>query len=173
MDRVKFLAAFAGVLALTFCTTFLHYTQNMMENNYILLLTLTGLTFQYQWLRSGDRRALLIGSLALGANLLTRLTTGMDLLAVFLFLALASWCSGARGPELLSRIARYAKTALPAYAIFILLDRLYQYQRFGSFFNTYMSVFAREQKMLNPALPAAYPFETQFHVGFFGALFAP
>src|SRR5271168_1814010 len=161
----------AGALALIFCTTFLHYTQNMMENNYILLLTLTGLTFQYQWLRNDDSRALLIGSLALGANLLTRLTTGMDLLAVFLFLALASWLSGARGPELRSRIIRYMKTALPVYIVFILLDRLYQYYRFGSFFNTYMGVFAREQKMLNPALPAAYPFETPFHVGFFGALF--
>ena len=29
-----------GVLALLFCTTHLHYTQNMMENNYIMLLTL-------------------------------------------------------------------------------------------------------------------------------------
>jgi hypothetical protein len=163
----------AGVLALIFCTTFLHYTQNMMENNYILLLTLTGLTFQYQWLRNGDRSALVIGSLALGANLLTRLTTGVDLLAVFLFLALASWFSGVRGPELRSRFVRYAKIELPAYAIFILLDRLYQYHRFGSFFNTYMSVFAREQKLLNPALPAAYPFETPFHVGFLGALFTP
>ena len=92
------------MLALIFCTTFLHYTQNMMENNYILLLTLTGLTFQYQWLRSGDRRALWIGSLALGANLLTRLTTGMDLLAVLLFLALVSRFCGARGPELRSRL---------------------------------------------------------------------
>ncbi len=163
----------AGVLALIFCTTFLHYTQNMMENNYILLLTLTGLAFQYEWLRSGDRRALLIGSLALGANLLTRLTTGLDLLAVFLFLVLVSWFSGVREPELRSRFARYLKTALPVYAIFILLDRLYQYWRFGSFFTTYMGVFAREQKMLNPALPTAYPFETPFHVGFFGALFAP
>jgi hypothetical protein len=27
--------------------------------------------------------------------------------------------------------------------------------------------------MLNPDLPAAYPFETPFHVGFFGALFKP
>jgi hypothetical protein len=163
----------AGVLALIFCTTFLHYTQNMMENNYILLLTLTGLTFQYQWLRNGDGRALLIGSLALGANLLTRLTTGMDLMAVFLFLALASWFSGARGPELWSRFIRYMKTALPVYAIFMLLDRLYQFYRFGSFFNTYMGVFAREQRMLNPTLPAAFPFETPFHVGFFGALFTP
>jgi hypothetical protein len=35
--------AVAGVLALLFCTTHLHYTQNMMENNYIQLLTFTGL----------------------------------------------------------------------------------------------------------------------------------
>jgi hypothetical protein len=163
----------AGVLALIFCTTFLHYTQNMMENNYILLLTLTGLTFQYEWLLGGDRRALLFGSLAIGANLLTRLTTGLDLLAVFLFLGLVSWFSGARGPELRSRFVRYAKTALPVYAVFVLLDRLYQYHRFGSLFTTYMGVFAREQKMLNPALPSAYPFETPFHAGFFGALFTP
>ncbi len=163
----------SGVLALIFCTTFLQYVQNMMENNYILLLTLAGLTFQYQWFLSRDRRALLIGSLALGANLLTRLTTGMDLLAVFLFLLLTSWFTGVRGPELRSRFARYTTTALPVYATFILLDRLYQYRRFGSFFNTYMGVFAREQKMLNPALPAAYPFETPFHVGFLGALFEP
>jgi len=33
-----------GVLALMFCTTHLHYTQNMMENNYIMLLTLVGHT---------------------------------------------------------------------------------------------------------------------------------
>jgi len=163
----------SGVLALIFCTTFLQYVQNMMENNYILLLTLAGLTFQYEWLLKRDRRALLIGSLALGANLLTRLTTGMDILAVFLFLALTSWFSGARGGELRSRFARYVTTALPVYAIFLLLDRLYQYWRFGSFLNTYMSVFAREQKMLNPALPGAYPFETPFHVGFLGALFEP
>jgi hypothetical protein len=163
----------AGVLALIFCTTFLHYTQNMMENNYILLLTLIGLTFQFQWLRNGDRRALWIGSLALGANLLTRLTTGMDLLAVFLFLALISWFGGARGAELRSRFTCFAKVALPVYAGFLLLDRLYQYQRFGSFFTTYIGEFGREQKMLNPALPAAYPFETPFHIGFFGALFKP
>ncbi len=71
----------AGVLALLFCTTHLHYTQNMMENNYIMLLTLVGFSFQFEWLSTGSRRALLIGSAALGLNLLTRLTTGLDLLA--------------------------------------------------------------------------------------------
>ena len=34
--------AVAGVLALLLLTTHLHYTQNMMENNYIFLLTLIG-----------------------------------------------------------------------------------------------------------------------------------
>src|SRR5437870_1054848 len=79
----------AGVLALLFCTTHLHYTQNMMENNYIMLLTLVGFSFQFQWLSTGSRRALLIGSAALGLNLLTRLTTGLDLLASGVFLLLA------------------------------------------------------------------------------------
>src|SRR5450755_4528475 len=55
----------AGVLALLFCTTHLHYTQNMTENNYIMLLTLIGFSFQYEWLRTDNRRALFIGSCAL------------------------------------------------------------------------------------------------------------
>src|SRR3954469_6304339 len=87
----------AGVLALLFCTTHLHYTQNMMENNYICLLTLTGFCFQYEWWRRGSRRALLIGSSALELNLLTRLTTGLDVIAVAGFLLLVFWLE--RGQE--------------------------------------------------------------------------
>src|ERR1700728_800224 len=75
-----------GVLALMLCTTHLHYTQNMMENNYIMLLTLIGFSFQYEWLRTGSRNTLLIGSGALGVNLLTRLKTGLDLIAVGIFI---------------------------------------------------------------------------------------
>jgi hypothetical protein len=165
--------AVAGVLALLFCTTHLHYTQNMMENNYIMLLTLTGFVFQYAWLRTGSRRALLIGSSAFGLNLLTRLTTGMDLLAGGFFLLLVSWFEPVRGRALWQRFVVYAKTALPAYAFFLLLDRLYQYYRFGSFFNTYIHFFAVERRLLDPSLPANYPFETPFRVGFLGALLAP
>jgi hypothetical protein len=162
----------AGVLALLFCTTFLHYTQNLMENNYIFLLTFTGVAFQYEWLRSGERKALLIGSLALGANLLTRLTTGLDLLAVALFLVLVSRGVAAGRPES-GRAIDYARLALPVYAIFLGIDRAYQYYRFGSIFSTYIGGYAHEQRLLNPALPAAFPWETPFHVGLFGALFTP
>jgi hypothetical protein len=163
----------AGVLALLLLTTHLHYTQNMMENNYICLLTLAGFSYQYAWLRSGSRRALLIGSGAFGLNLLTRLTTGLDLLAGAFFVALMLVLEGRRGRALWSRCRSYAATALPVYLFFGLLDRVYQFYRYGSFFNTYMSVTAREFMQRDPALPANYPFETPFHVGFFGALFAP
>jgi hypothetical protein len=161
----------AGALALIFCTTFLHYTQNLMENNLIFLLTLTGLAFQYAWLRDGDRRDLWIGALALGANLLVRLTTGLDLIAVSLFLLLVSRSSRAQRPDL--RALSYMKIALPVFAVSFAIDRTYQFYRFGSIFGTYIGGFAREQRMLNPALPKAFPFETPFHVGFFGALFTP
>ncbi len=163
----------AGVLALLLLTTHLHYTQNMMENNYIFLLTLTGLSYQYEWLCSGSRRALLIGSGAFGLNLLTRLTTGMDLLAGAIFVLLVLWFEGIRGNALWKHCRSYIAVALPVYLFFGLIDRLYQYYRFGSFFNTYVSVVAREVRQREPTLPAGYPWETPFHVGFFGALFSP
>ena len=165
--------AVAGVLALLVCTTHLHYTQNMMENNYILLLTLTGFAFQYEWLLTGERRALLIGSAAFGLNLLTRLTTAMDLLAGGLFLLLVAWFAGEPAAHIVRRARTYVVTALPVYVAFVLIDRLYQFYRFGSFTNTYVAIFAQQQHTLNPLLPANYPFETPFHVGFLGALFAP
>src|SRR6202790_614311 len=92
-----------GVLALLFCTTHLHYTQNMMENNDIMLLTLTGFSFQYDWLRTGSRRALFWGSTVLGLNLLTRLTTSLDLMAGGVFVLLVLLFDQVRGGELWQR----------------------------------------------------------------------
>src|SRR5580704_8227755 len=162
-----------GVLALLLATTHLHYTQNMMENNYIFLLTLTGFSYQYEWLQTGSRRALLTGSAAFGLNLLTRLTTGLDLMAGALFALLVLCFEGVRGNELWGRCKTYVVVAAPVYAFFGLIDRIYQYYRFGSFFNTYVSMVAREARQRDPSLPIAYPFEKPFHEGFFGALFAP
>ena len=162
-----------GVLALLLGTTHLHYTQNMMENNYIFLLSMTGFSFQYEWLRNGNRRALFFGSAAFGLNLLTRLPTGLDLLSGALFLLLVLRFEGVRGRALWDRAKAYVATALPVYLFFGLLDRLYQFHRFGSFLNTYITVIGRETRMRNPSLPPNYPFETPWHVGFFGALFKP
>ena len=162
-----------GVLALMFCTTHLHYSQNMQENNYILLLTLVGFSFQYEWLRTGSRRALFIGSAALGLNLLTRLTTGLDLIAGGVFLLAVLWFEGAPGRELFRRFLEYTKIAAPICAFFVALDRLYQFYRFGSFTNTYVSIFAKEQRLQDPTLAPNFPWSTPFHEGFLGALFKP
>jgi hypothetical protein len=164
--------AVAGVLALLFCTTHLHYTQNMMENNYIMLLTLTGFSYQLEWLRTGNRRALMWGSVALGLNLLTRLTTGLDLIAAGVFLFLLMWFEKTAS-QWRHLLWTFVKVAAPIYAFFFLVDRCYQYFRFGSFFNTYVSVFAREYRQLDPSLPANFPWTTPFHVGMLSPLFIP
>jgi hypothetical protein len=163
----------AGVLALMFCTTHLHYTQNMMENNYIMLLTLIGFSYQYEWLRTDSSRALLIGSAALGLNLLTRLTTGLDLIAGGVFLLTVLWFEHVRRRELWQRCLDYCKIAAPVYFSFLLIDRLYQFYRFGSFTNTYVSLFAKEQRLQDPSLPPNFPWSTPFQEGFLGALFKP
>jgi hypothetical protein len=175
LRQLRFTAreAVAGVLALMFCTTHLHYTQNMMENNYIMLLTLVGLSYQYEWLRADNRRALFIGSAALGLNLLTRLTTGLDLIAAGVFLLAVLWFEYVRGRELRRRFLAYSKIAGPVYGFFFMIDRIYQFYRFGSFTNTYVSLFAREQRLQDPTLPPNFPWSTPFHIGFLGSLFKP
>lgn len=163
----------AGVLALLFCTTHLYYTQNMMENNYIMLLTLVGFSYQYEWLHSENRRALWIGSIALGLNLLTRVTTALDLLAAGVFLLLVLRFKQVRGKALWQRILAYCKVAVPVYAIFTLIERAYNFYRFGSWTQTYLPIFARESRAHDPSLPANFPWSTPFHEGFLGALFKP
>ncbi|HEY1657248.1 MAG TPA: hypothetical protein VGG14_02805 [Candidatus Sulfotelmatobacter sp.] len=162
-----------GVLALLFCTTHLHYTQNMMENNYILLLTMVGFSYQFEWLQSGSAKALFLGSTALGLNLLTRITTGLDLIAAGSFLLFALWFRRESVRQIARRFVSYCSIAVPVYAFFFLIDRFYQFYRFGTFTGTYLPLFAKEMRAQDPALPANFPWSTPFHEGFFGALFKP
>jgi hypothetical protein len=188
----------AGTLALLCATTHLHYAQNMTENNYILLLTLTGFALQYRWLTTRSGRALFWGSTALGLNLLTRLTTALDILGVGCFLLFASLFArpeaslsantNRRSAQVTPAIAgkspdrrtvrTYLRTALPIYAVFFLIDRIYQYIRFGSWTNTYIDIFAREQRQMDPTLPANFPFNGAWFQGgissgVIGPFFAP
>jgi hypothetical protein len=163
----------AGILAMMFCTTHLHYTQNMMENNYIMLLTLIGFSYQLDWLRSGNRRALFWGSAALGLNLLTRVTTALDLVAAGVFLLAVLWFERQPVHTYWPKMLEYGKVSLPIYVFFALAERYYSYYRFGSFLHSYIPIFARESRMQDPSLPANFPWSTPFHEGFLGALFKP
>jgi len=162
-----------GVLALLFCTTHLHYTQNMQENNYIMLLTLIGFSYQYEWLRTGSLRPLLVGSAALGLNLLTRITTGLDLVAAGIFLLTVLWLQRTHRDEIWRRFVQYGKVALPVYVPFGILERYYNFYRFGSWTGTYIPIFARESRLQDPSLPANFPWSTPLHQGVLGALFQP
>ena len=162
-----------GLLALLLCTTHLHYTQNMMENNYIMLLTLVGFSFQYEWLRTGNKRALFWGSAALGLNLLTRLTSVLDLIGTGIFLLLVLWFEQSDASSIARKFVDYFKVAGPIYAAFLLIERWYSYYRFGSFTQTYLPLFASLLRSEDPTLPANFPWSTPFHEGFFGALFKP
>jgi hypothetical protein len=162
-----------GILALLFCTTHLHYTQNMMENNYIMLLTLVGFSYQYEWLRSGNLRALLAGTLALGLNLLTRVVAAIDLIAVGIFLLAVLWFERERDGAIWPRLLTYCKATIPIYGLFTFLERWYSFYRFGSWTQSYLPIFAREQRLQDSTLPPNFPWSTPFHEGVLGALFKP
>jgi len=165
-----------GACSLLLGTTFLHYTQNLQENNLLLLLTLTGFRFQYDWFRSGSVRSLFGGSMALGANLLTRLPTGMDLLAAALFLFLCLWYENGRGRATSNRLIQYGRICIPCYAGFFIIDRLYQYYRFGSLFNTYLQIYSKQFDGKIPGIAVHGPgwvWSTPFWQGFLGALITP
>ncbi|MBV8903467.1 MAG: hypothetical protein JOZ22_07505 [Acidobacteriia bacterium] len=158
----------AGALGLLFGTTFLHYTQNMMENNLILLLTLAGLYLHYEWLRSGNPSKAWWGSALLGANLLIRVTTGLNLAAVALFIVWSLVASGWRQAG--HRLVFYAKTLAASSLVFLAGDRAYHYYRFGECCSNYIELYGRQQKLLDPSLPAAFPYTTPFWEGFWRPL---
>ena len=174
-----------GVLALICATTHLHYAQNMQENNYIFLLTLTGLWLQLRWAQTGERRALWLGAGVLGLNLLTRMTTVLDVMGAAIFFLLMGAYARAAGEdsrltELLSarKVKEYLRTVLPVYAVFVFLDRLYQFVRFGSWTSTYMRLQANELTRREPTLPKSFPFSGHWfqggvHSGLLGPLFEP
>jgi hypothetical protein len=175
----------AGTLGLLCATTHLHYAQNMMENNYILLLTITGFALQYRWLTTGSRRALVWGSAALGLNLLTRITTAMDIVGVGCFLLLVAHFGAGDGTFVASagteaevsglrRVRTYLFYSVPIYGFFFLMDRIYQYVRFGSWTNTYVTIFGQERRQMDPTLPASFPFNgSLFHGGIGSGVIGP
>jgi hypothetical protein len=163
----------AGALTLLLATSFLHYTQNMMENNFMLLLTLAGFCFQYEWTKTNSTRALLLGSAALGANLLTRLTAGLDLMAVMLFVGLCVHFESGFSVATVKRLIQYARVSFPIYALFLAMDRGYHFYRFGSFKGTYIAIFAEQFKLLHPSVSSNFPFSGPFWAGVSGPFISP
>ena len=122
----------------------------------------------------GTGGALVMRLAALGLNLLTRLTTGLDLIAAGIFLLLVLWFEKVRGRELWSGLLAYCKIAAPVYAFFVDCRSALSVLSFR-IVHQYLSyrIFAKEQRLQDPTLPANFPWSTPFHEGVLGPLFKP
>jgi hypothetical protein len=94
-------------------------------------------------------------------------------MAAGFFLLIVCWFEQVRGRDLWRRFVDYCKVSAPIYAAFLLIDRGYQFYRFGSFTNTYVSIFAKEERIIDPTLPVNFPWSTPFFEGFIGPFLKP
>jgi hypothetical protein len=164
--------ALAGALALLLATSFLPYAQVLQENSLILLLTLAGFYWILRWVDSGTRGHLVAGAACLGVNLLVRLTTMLDLVACVLCVG-AIVCRTTIDRRLVRARMRELVVVCGVVAfVFMLLDRLYHFHRFGEWTSTYIGLFGDAARAADPTLPGSFPFNTPFLTGWAGAFFS-
>ena len=76
-------------------------------------------------------------------NLIIRLTTGLDLIAVRIFLLLVLWLNGRREAGSSASFRRLREYAAAGLSILLLIDRCYQFYRFGRWTSTPTSTTSR------------------------------
>ncbi len=108
-----------------------------------------------QWLRDGRLAWCAAAGAACGFALLTRLTSMIELPV------LAALALGWHG-----KWKRFMAGFLPPILLAVLLERMYQWYRFGNLFGSYVETGP-------PGAPSFYPFCAPFWRGFLGALFSP
>lgn len=137
------LISLLGALFFFFGTTELHYSMIHQENSQLTFLVFTGYYMMTRWVKQNRLIYLLIGGGLFGTLLLVRLTTSADIFAVTLFTALLLFWNNKkldlRG-VVIRRFIKFAAIFGGEVAFYFLLDRLYQFKRFGSFTSTYVSV---------------------------------
>jgi hypothetical protein len=150
----------AGAVSLLFATTVLAYVQAAQE--LLLLLTLALLMFWAirRYLANPQAGWAVLAGLASGLALLTRMTSFFEtaLFAIY-------------GFALTTRRKRLALGLFPPILAALILDRWYQFYRFGSIFSSYIGITQSQQRP--PGGPENYFFSYPFWKGFWGALFSP
>lgn len=173
LQRVGFTneVAALGSLGLQFATGHLAYTQSHQENSLLLLLAVSGLA-----LVAGGKKerfgGVLLGMQLSASAILVRLTAALDLLAVTIF-AVATCRIQAEGSERGTRVRNVLAAALGSVALYVALDRAYEWLRFGDLTSTYIHLYGKQARLLNPRLPQQYPFTTPFLDGFLGPFLSP
>lgn len=153
-------AAIAGSLALLFATTCLQYVQCASENELLLALALAALVGVRAWHGEERGRWALLAGTACGFAILVRLTSLLET-GVFALFAIAVGTNPKRF------LAWFAPPVVGA----LLVDRWYQWHRFGELFSTYIGIFGRVNRPLDQ--PSSFPFSYPFWKGFLGTFFSP
>jgi hypothetical protein len=111
---------------------------------------------------------------ALGLSILMRLTAVFDLGAVVAFAVILSLVEG-RDAKHSSRsvIAAFGKYVIPFLILALAIDRIYQFDRFGTWTDTYLDRRELQQLSLHPETPPNWPWINPLWDGVYLLLFSP
>lgn len=150
----------AGALALLFATTLLQYVQSAQENLLLVALALLAFWSIRRFGQTPETRWALLTGAAAALAVLVRLTSVLET-GVFGLYALT----------VARERRRFLGGFLAPLIAALLIDRWYQYFRFGELFSTYMRDVERQFRP--PGAPEKFLFSYPFLKGFLGELFSP
>jgi hypothetical protein len=173
------MVALLGALFFFFGTTLLHYSQIHQENSQIIFLVISGYFMLTRWVKHNRTIFLLIGSGLFGTLLLIRVTTFADILGavLFTFLALFWGEKVTFNKEIFQKFIKFSLIFGGGIGFFFLLERLYQFKRFGSFTSNYISVLTDQMKAgtfnFGTSFEQDWPYGLSPLTGILNVLFSP
>ncbi len=162
-------ASVMGAVALLLGSSFLKFCQDHQENTLLDFLTVSGAYCLVVWRRTDVSRHLWTGMLLLASGLLVRLPQLAPVAAV---MGPVAWAL-LRRPDARHRLFHFCVAAAVCLGLAVLVDRWYQYHRFGSWTGTYISVLAAQLRRDGFTLSKDWPFGGDFWDGFLGPLITP
>ena len=169
----------AGAFSLLLASSHLYYTQVHMENSLQVFLLVLDAVCLGRWMVTGQKKWLVVSAGTAAWALNIRVPALADhgglwlaALAVLYFRRPRPDEGGAVGWQAL-RWAQLVGVAVPILLVGLLLDRWYQWHRFGTWAGTYITEFARHQRTKNLTLSPAFPFDGDFWEGLLGPLISP
>ncbi len=166
----------AGLTSLVwlFGTTVLHYAQVPQQNNQVLLFVAIGYAAALAFLRCRRPRFAWMSGLALGCAFLIRMSSTVHALTVLLFLV---GCIAYQTRDKL-KVFRAVGLWIVGFIPLVLIGRIFDYIRFGSFWATAQSLSVQQSNTDPiwsglPNFPPNYPTINESQVGILGVLFSP
>jgi hypothetical protein len=180
LRQLDFSEAIAGVSSIIFtiCTTFLSYAQSNQHNNQILLLVVLGYATTLLALKLNKIFWLIISGLSLGFAIMIRSTSSLYFITCLGFLIGCYIYKKSAWKDTIKSSLIWIFSTIH----FIILARLLNYFRFGTFSGSGQTLIIKQikehpffQEIFKdlPPLPDNYPFINPAYEGIIGVLFTP